>query len=433
MKRILGIILIFALSLSLCACGENAGHASSPAPEPEASDLPPEDSADNRFILPHYGCIAETDDVYYWLPTNRQYLLYYDKITGAMEPLCGRPECEHMSGGKNGAPNTNCDSYLNAEACSLSFYRGKLYYVSSSREKSDPPRYSLWRMEPDGTQKEEVLVLEPPENSRPQTYILHRGRLYSFCFDPIVVAGENRCRVRYIVTPIDGGNCDYTVMYERETHFMQLGYMRFVGPDCYIFNCYTDEATQQNRTSVLRWSSVTSETELLGDGSELGWCYEPWVTQGGEVFAAGEDHNIHRLEDGVWTEYMDFSDNDGCFEVKSISDGVMIGLRGPGPDQLILKDYEIWIRRFDGTTLYKGPLPQQWREAIPEPEQAQSGLAFITGDEGSLLALFSAVWPDSSNESGRTVRAFLVQYEITSDELVETPLGSSRPDLAPIN
>ena len=444
MKRLFGIILIFALGLSLCACVRNAGHAPSPEPETEASDLPhdesgdvsafdPDTDTDNRFILPYYGCVAETDDVYYWLPSNRQYLLYYDKLTGDMEPLCGRPECEHIQGGRNGEPNRACDSYLNAEACSLSLYRGKLYYVSDDSEKGGPPWYSLWRMGPDGTQKEEVLVLEPPEDSRPQTYILHRGMLYSFCFDSIVVAGENRCRARYIVTPIDGESCDYTVMYERESHYAQLGYMRFIGQYCYIFNCYTDEETQQNRTSVLRWNSVTSETELLGDGPEIGRCYEPWVTRDGEIFAAGEDQNIHRLEDGVWEEYIDFSDDDGNFEAKSISDGVMIGLRGPGPDQQILKDYEIWIRRFDGTTLYKGPLPQQWREAIPAADDAQSSLAFIEGGEGSLLAMFSAVWPDPSGVTGRTVCAFLVQYEITPDGLVEKPLGSSRPDLAPIN
>ena len=429
-------ILLALLLLLLAACaGQDeplptaaptaAGMPTAAPKDTEAHDVSVlpfdrETDADCRFIQRYYGCIVETDEVYYWLEPSLNYLLYYDKNTGESAPLCGKPECEHMKGNVN-YQNKSCDALLLAEACSLSLYKGKLYYVGDDKEKGGPPWYALWRMEQDGSNKEKVFPIEPPEDMHPQTYILHRGRLYSFCFDSTVTDGHPDCTVRFISTPVDGGKCDYTVMFERTNYYAQLGDMLFAGQYCYIFNGYVDTETKQNRTAVMRWNSETGELETLYDGADIGWYYSPWVDEEGNVYSsgmAGEGglSKAFRLEDGEWKELMTFSDEGGDYSYVGISRGVVIGRREAGTEGLygVMKEYEVWIRTFGGETLYKGVLPQPWQEAAEG--RISSGVGAIMGDENTLLAVFGVTWINDEHEDEPNGK-YLVKYELTPDGL----------------
>ena len=86
-------------------------------------------------------------------------------------------------------------------------------------------------------------------------------------------------------------------------------------------------------------------------------------------------------------------------------------------------DIDIWIKRYDGSTVYKGKLPMAWLETMEETPTFE-GMRLFCGDENVLLCVFYAVkrTPNRSNEPQSYV---LVKYDITENGIEEIFLGKT--------
>ncbi len=87
---------------------------------------------------------------------NGTYVLYCDKQSDQFIKLCSRVDCPHS--------DESCDAYLDDSASVLGYYKGKLYYIKSGqmskvtrgdgRESFERLPAELWRMDPDGRNKQ---------------------------------------------------------------------------------------------------------------------------------------------------------------------------------------------------------------------------------------------------------------------------------------
>ena len=86
-------------------------------------------------------------------------------------------------------------------------------------------------------------------------------------------------------------------------------------------------------------------------------------------------------------------------------------------------DIDIWIKRYDGTTVYKGKLPMAWLDTMEETKTLERAGLFC-GNENELLCIFttSKRTPDRSNEPKTFA---LVKYVITENGLEEILLGTT--------
>ena len=448
MKRILvlTVVVCFLLPcLFLSACGKapsggttadaNTFHPEeepdTPKPgEPGLAFHEPYDPAtdiDNRFASLRSG-IAETEDVIYWAPNDGNFLIYYDKASDEFAPLCGKPECEHFLNENMWEPVKSCNAYINAENGALWYMGGKLYYAAYENDPAHNAFSALYRMDPDGTNKVKLMPISVPENCALQNYQLHRGRLYSYCYFKEVNDAEINCTLRIYSTPIDKGECDYTLVYERTTYFLSWCRMRFVGPYMYAFVCYHDDELNEDCADIYRWNADTGEGESLYDGPGLGGGDAFWVDENGEVYSQayidGDSSKLARIVNGELETVMDFSDPTGDFYVSRIGNGVVIALRNDTETSWPAdpEHYDIWLRDFEGETLYKGKLPMAWMEQIRKGGTFW-GIDALTGDGNAIIAEYSVRWRNATHQN-EPKGGCLVRYEITENGLVETLLGT---------
>ena len=113
MKKFYQIILLLLAALLLLGC---AGGNSTKKPESYADE--------NNRLNTRDGMVATHDGILYTCITASDgYYVYATELdTGKTVPLCNKPECTH--------DDKNCNAALSADACLMSLYDGRLYWLS---------------------------------------------------------------------------------------------------------------------------------------------------------------------------------------------------------------------------------------------------------------------------------------------------------------
>ena len=467
------LLLCLLMLLTAGACSEHEAQgetdsASAPASTAE-QDLPqqtektayagshaydPETDFDRRLNTSGNGStVIEMDDFYYWLPDDDGYLRYCEKDGSDYGVVCAKPDCVH----DNGNPiayhrEKNCNGYVGSAMRYMWMAEGKLYFVNDYEYLKDRSYCAaIVRMDPDGTNKEVVNNIPKPqtpygEGLSPQNFCYHRGMLYSFVCGGSIDNGEPSQPFLAMAFPVDGD--EWITIYDAGSEF-HWGSVMPVGDYCYIVDNawnyadpsileddYYDGEVVLSRSEriLLRWCSVTGETEELYRGDTVG-LHRYWIDDDGSFYTQDTgteekgSNTVLRLNGGEWEEIFDFDDPDMDYNIISFSDGIVIARNYvPYDRDYYIKygadpDIDIWIKRYDGTTVYKGKLPMAWLETMEETPLLD-GASLICGDENELLCVFNAEkrTPDRSNEPQSYV---LVKYVITDGEIEEIFLGKT--------
>jgi hypothetical protein len=469
MKRFIAIILAALLLLPLTACaggqepaptaepGENTAVPGEATAEPGVEDYVPDfnynpaTDFDQRLGMNgNMSTVIETEDVYYWLQDDDGYLRYCEKDGSDGGVVCGKPECVH----DNGNPiawhrEKNCNGYVGATQPYMWMLDGKIYFINDYEYITDREGTcgTIVRMDPDGTNKEVVKSIPKPktpygEGFLPQSYCYHRGMIYSLVWGDFIDKSEPSHPFLVMAFPLDGD--DWITIYDSGRDFHN-GSIMPVGDCCYIVDNawnfedpsilydenYEGEFIRAwNKTTILRWCSVTGEFETLHVGDELVGIFRYWIDEEGNFYTISKyeegvgSNRVLRLADGEWEEVLNFDDPDIDYTIRSLSDGIVIARdykeynrNGMDPD------IDIWIKRYDGTTVYKGKLPMAWLDTM-ETTKTLERSSLVCGDENELLCIFETRkrTPDRSNEPQTFV---FVKYAITENGLEEILLGTT--------
>ncbi|MBR4743406.1 MAG: hypothetical protein IK082_04350, partial [Oscillospiraceae bacterium] len=264
--------------------------------------------------------------------------------------------------------------------------------------------------------------------------------LYSYVFGGSIEGGEPSQPFLAMALPLDGD--EWITIYDsgRDFHF---GSIMPVGDYCYITDMawsYADPSileddnydgeviTDRNEEILLRWCSVTGETEELYRGNEMGGIFRYWIDEEGNFYAPEKyvdgvgSNRLLRLENGVWEEVINFDDPDMNYTIRSLSDGIVIARNFKEHDRNGMDpDIDIWIKRYDGSTVYKGKLPMAWLENV-EKTPTLEGAELVCGDENGLLCIFETTKRNASR-SNEPQSYVLVKYVIKDGEIEEVFLG----------
>ncbi|MBO4879173.1 MAG: hypothetical protein J5544_02835 [Clostridia bacterium] len=447
MKKLSALIIAFFLLLPclfLSACGKapsGAPSTSVPSPDPgviseTATDEPsvpspapvhiadhsydPATDFDKRLIwVGSLGdSVIETEDAWYWLSTAGGYLRYYDKALGESGVLCGKPECEHDSSGRAGNPD--CNGYLDTSKQYMWLNEGRLYYLHEGIDKAYPDSlFRIYSIGPDGTDRRLEKVV--PKYDSPyglgvmhtQYMCYHRGVLYGFCFGGAISGGEPSQPFTVSAFPLDGD--EFTTIYDSGAG-VHYGSICPAGEYCYIV-----DFSETNK--LLRYSAVTGETELLYEGNELNVA-QYWIDGLGGVYAGGDFvrgkgcSSVWRLDAEGRSEVLRFEDPDIDYSLLNVSDGIAIARNyfenlGKGMDP----DIDIWIKRYDGTDIFKGKLPMAWLDSLQDAGRLE-GIRLCCGDERSLMMIFE-LNNTRSDGVGISETYALVRYEFIGGKMEE--------------
>ena len=458
MKRFIAIVLLTMLLLPFAACGkkqpdapqdanapQNAGTAEPAGTETAmpagAADTSynPETDADNRFTTANCTLI-ETDDGFYLADCECPYLLFYDYALEEMIPVCSRPECEHVIDNNYAIDNRSCDAWLSASR-NPSLYNGKLYYVYDYGEQNPNTGgatlgYKLFRMNPDGTGKEFVKNLFPPGYGAPQWFILHRGNIYGFSHESRVQDADVIFTSSVVVLPLEGDETTFKTICE--VNGSSAGGMRFIGDYCYFLLTYWEGDYSVNWDTgeefdervfggkIGRWDSKTDELEILYDNllPEGEYYLNLWAEPDGSIYVIGSQ-GLMKLEDGELKVIQSFDDSEKKYHAAYISDGVVIAHTAPSDFNDPYGSMDVWICRFDGSTVFKGELPMEWYYNCPEFKGIDGnpdfpGWRMAVGDETGIWVMFDVTWWRVPSENLPSAE-FLVRFDFT-DGGVQTKL-----------
>lgn len=459
MKKLICAILAGLMLLSVSACKgkepaqpeqtaaptEQAAVTAEPDTTPSAADIQyagdlsydPETDYDPRFGS-FITVVIDEGDYYYW-HGNECYIRYCDKEGGDWGVLCGKPECVHDNG--NGHwHNNECNGFMGEIGALVWKYEDKIYYVNDWEGRPGESLGALYRMNLDGSGHEKLGMMPEicgsfDESMWPQCFYCHRGLLYTRTMFSDVVAGEPIQRTGYYAMNIDGS--DQKIIYESADSF--YGFMTFMGEYCYVLD-YSDHEVGEDEYEIwikmMRWSPNTGKTELIYEGADMQRPNE------GELFMRDGDvycpslfvmhegkRAVMRFHEGKWEELLNFDDPEKRWTVICVSDGIAIARNfletdpeSEGYDRKAREsaDIDIWIKDFDGNTLYKGKLPVGWTELpeVPNPLRLWSFIAF--GDSSTFYMLFSV---NSCDNVDMKEAELFVRYDITESGLEETVIG----------
>ena len=461
MKRTICLIAAALMALSLAACKGKDDTSPETTSAPETTLAPgvtaepyvgshaydPETDFDQKMgSNGNYSTVIETEDVYYWLPYDDPYIRYCEKDGSDYGVVCGKPECVHDNGNAIAYNREkNCNGYVGSVRAYMWIADGKLWYVDDYTYLKTYPWGVIMRMDLDGTNREMVKPIPKPDlpygdGMYPQNICYHRGMLYSYVFGGSIEGGEPSQPFLAMALPLDGD--EWITIYDsgRDFHF---GSIMPVGDYCYITDMawsYADPSileddnydgeviTDRNEEILLRWCSVTGETEELYRGNEMGGIFRYWIDEEGNFYAPEKyvdgvgSNRLLRLENGVWEEVINFDDPDMNYTIRSLSDGIVIARNFKEHDRNGMDpDIDIWIKRYDGSTVYKGKLPMAWLENV-EKTPTLEGAELVCGDENGLLCIFETTKRNASR-SNEPQSYVLVKYVIKDGEIEEVFLG----------
>lgn len=439
MKRSL-VFLLALLCLFASSCGKRNVESATATPQPSADStaatpqpyregmkyhevFDPDTDYDNRFysVLRAFN-MTETDDAYYFMWSPYSYLYYSDKASGTAGILCPRPECIHDAK----ADNTDCSGYIRGQMMSLSFYQGKLYYVGFSDDAKDAHRLGLFRMDPDGTNREKLTNLSCDDYSLIiQQAFVHRGRLYGVSTDQNVTGGAPGKGASVFSWDMETGEFKNIFKfngYERSTIFPATF---FFGNYLYFVIDGFDDDEGPHHVDIYRWDIEKEklETLYLSKPGEFcnGW-YRIWVETEDDVYISSfllneYENSVFRLHDGKLEKAFTIDFETEGFESADFFflDGAVVleHIRPAEPEKS-----GIQIRDLSGDILYDGKLSFDF---IDGQIEKLTGLAGIYGTGSTMICPFEVEDPTAGNET-----FYIVKYDLNGGELTETLLFTGK-------
>ncbi|MBO4879698.1 MAG: hypothetical protein J5544_05515 [Clostridia bacterium] len=433
MKRtVVIILLLFALCFSACASGAGGvpdKGTDAPATEaPQASESPvpaetvspyantavfSDDDFDNRFGM-GYDNLAETEDAYYFNSFAGYYTYYYDKASGERGVLCAKPECVH----DEIAQNESCSGYTFLTAKSLNIWDGKLHYVGFDKSSRCN---AIFSMDLDGTGKQCDTDLDYGDLiASPQRFDCHRGKLYGWCQNEDIEAGDPQ--IRSSVFSIDAATGEAKLIYDRTDPDYCIEFtLYYYGQYVYICVADTSAACDGNyigttRFDLYRWNIDTEELEAVfttGADGISGTDIRLWIESEARIYIMpgsvpdGCCSTVYLLSSGEFSTAFEFG-----------SCGVSCLLQGGTAACLNMLDGSAEIRAADGSIIYQGEWDLDFSLDVKykKPPYIQS----IYGDKDTMFVVYSLRLLGNSRSA-----CCVMMYDLTDGEPEATLIAYS--------
>lgn len=414
------LILSFIILQFGCANAKNPqkpDESAVPDGSAPGNSFDPQTDFDNRFAT-QYLFLAENDGVFVWKPVVQSELLrYYVKETGESGVLCSKPECMH----RDHIYNDECNGCVFSAVRALSYYNGQLYWVGYY-SGSDAAN-ALYRMDPDSTGRELVWKVDPPSDFAVKEYEVHRGKLYGLCVNQTVSAGEPQYSMAVICADLNDAHFE-TVLYDEfvcQIFYADSAMIRFVGNRVYMAYSYQDQ-DGKDLFKVMRWDSKTEAAAELFSTYEIPSAVQSmWINENEDMVLVplltdDQEQKLYRVRGGALEAYLNRLDENGEFNGCHISDGIICNYESVRGEWF---DSKVWIRDFEGNTLFKGQLPTDFLAETPGEIKACSIMTTIR-DGNAIIVPFSIPYLSSAEGGGIETAYYLARYEITEGGLRPT-------------
>ena len=393
MKKILIFILIALLILS--GCTPKKGDDTVQENDPRLADR-----TQNAEYL-------ETDEYYYWRGDGCPYLMYYDKSTDQSGVLCARADCMHNN-------DPDCWGNIMSVGTALTMLNGRLYWVGEYNE-GEKYYISIMSMNPDSSERRLERKLDLPDNVIPHKYFFHHGELYIYSRFSNVKDGVPSYIEALYVTSID--NKEIRTVFEREIPPLEGSGMefKFIGDSVYYYINSSSENGDGFAYEFYRYDIPSGNEEPLFNIEGNFTVYGFWP-EGEDILISTVDNEtylsgFYRVRNGQMQLIADFADEEGLYVFPRVSDGIVYTTASSEETSVI----NIWIKDWEGNTLYKGLLPMGFLDGA-EPEFI--GFSSDWGDKNAVFFDHEVGMEDGS------VMHYLVRYDIMEGGLAEELLIS---------
>ena len=250
-------------------------------------------------------------------------IMFYDRDSGIVSPLCGKAECLHDDG--------SCNAYIGGAAdesvrqIGLYMYGGRLYYTMSRTKGKDGPGVYLYSMKTDGSDRRQEMKLggdewEPFPAANTLT-AMHRGWFIAAGGCTSVKDGVWQEEETVLLWSLETG--ERKVLYRQVpeklsvmTKILIQAYDRYLYYVVEMMMQETDSDVRTTKLQVFRTDLRNSETKFLGESQVDFFSYELWI----------DDDKIY-LSDDAGTAYR-FDPEKQCTEpILSLAADSQIGSR----------------------------------------------------------------------------------------------------------
>ena len=435
MKKIRGLIILLFCFLFLSACsssgerpgGDPAASSASAASPAEASShtddsnhsvtlQPYKDYYDNRtgdFLMD----FVETETICYFWYSGRLY--YWDKAAEEGGILCPRPDCQHDD------PQICQAAMYMEDYHTLSFVDGKLVWIGEydhDNNPDTPPLGAILSCNPDGSGRMAVRDLDQEMFYRFQDWRFCEG-----CYYGIGVTQEVRddqpVIIREIIKiPLDAKQ-EIEILLHRETDFTAYQLMKVMGERVYfmLYRYNSMDLANPSIVELLCWDCGVQKLEAVFPEQATDMNLPRfWLEPDGTVYLVDEKNvtrPVRRLTaDGLVEEPGFALGADQNYTRIVVSDGITIATRQVAYDrEKGIGEFAVLVRDFDGSVLYEGPLPMDFRKELGE-DWLFYLLATKFGDRNALYCVYDFSY------NGKNGNECVVRYEYTPDGLKETLL-----------
>ncbi|MBO4879699.1 MAG: hypothetical protein J5544_05520 [Clostridia bacterium] len=372
----------------------------------------PETDFDNRFGRGNPG-MAESEDAYYYISSHGNYVYYFDKFSEDRDVLCGKPECLH----DKIEVNQECNGYVRSGAANIGYYCGKLYYIGYSTAGDSIVKHSLYRMNPDGTERKRLFPFTCESQYFPGSFLLHRGKLYGWGNHEIVESAVPKFNLNISCWDLETG--EQTLIYDRTdvVNYVQFSVFCF---GKYIYMCdslfYPDDPGKGTTVIIMRWDTETERLQTLyrGEGYS-GEHYQIWVEAENRIYFASMANPANYMISPVYClcggEVETAFTVDGHYSIFLI-DGAVVFLYLP----YNLEEHHAIITDYEGNVLYEGSWSiDALRELSLDPAAAKAGFGAVYGDRETIYVnyRFFAYRNGGINEC-------IIRYHIRGGEIADS-------------
>ncbi len=422
-------ISVFALCLAFCfLCASCSFTEKTSENDPDAHPSQADDSNqlvtlkpykeyyDNRtgdFLID----FVEMETICYFWYSGRLY--YWDKAAEEGGILCPRPDCQHDD------PQICQAAMFMEDYHTLSCVDGKLIWIGEYDHDNDPdtiPISAILSCNPDGSGRTAVRDLD-----RDLLFRVQEWRFCEGCYYGIGVKREVRddqpVIIREIIKiPLDGKQ-EIEILLHRETDFTAYQLMKVMGERVYfMLYRYTTDPVDPSIVELLCWDCGAQKLETVFP-EQITDMNLPrfWLEADGTVYLVDEKNMtrpVRRLTaDGLVEEPGFALGADQNYTRIVVSDGITIATRQVAFDRENgIGEFAVMVRDFDGSVLYEGPLPMDFRKELGE-DWLFFALAAKFGDRNALYCVYDFSYKSKSKDA-----CVVVRYEYTPDGLKETLL-----------
>ncbi len=324
---------------------------------------------DQRFNQRWYNQSCASEDAIYFVSNFR--IMFYDRESGIVAPLCAKPECSHTS--------ADCNAYFTGG--SLSFYDGKLYWINNNMGACD-----IMCKNPNGTQSMTVRSVDggligedlPGVGAINPEIAFHRGDVYYSAIVGDIQGAKQDTFVIATRTGIDNGDND-GIIYRND--YMSEISIKPYKDEVYIIAFGKDESTLE----IYRYDILSGDGQVIySDSCDISaqrGSFHAMVFDGMIIMTCNASVYRFDLESYDMEQIYSLNSDDGYYPY-AVADGyVMFGYNDGSSFKLRTVD-------FGGEMLADA--------VLTAPDINGSLLYFPIGSEGDSLYMVASMW---SNET----------------------------------